>query len=165
MTDFATQVLGHYPALLRYCMRFSTPGLPFDPEDLAQQTVLRALEKQATYTPGNMGGWLTRIAHNLACDQIDRDKKWAKGWRDVDFDVIAEEAPDERWPNMGDFLADCIKELRPIHNAVLLLVDVKGATYAEAAVALNIPEGTVMSRLFRARRCLEIIVLERTNGP
>jgi RNA polymerase sigma-70 factor, ECF subfamily len=137
---------------------------PADSEDLVQETYLRALRAQETLRPdSNVKGWLFTILRNLWLNQI----------RSVRNNPCLDEF-DEQTENFGSVNAErsisplesylaqlkqgdverAIEGLPQIYREVVLLRDVEGLTYQEIAQVLRCPDGTVMSRLGRARERL-----------
>jgi len=141
---------------------------PSDAEDLVQDTYLKAHRFWSQYTPGtNCRAWLYRILTNT---RINHYVKAAKRPQHVDFDdveaVLAEDATnglqeptDGEMAVFADLLDDEVKNaLEAIpeeFRTVLILSSMEGFAYKEIAEILGIPIGTVMSRLFRARRLLQ----------
>jgi RNA polymerase sigma-70 factor (ECF subfamily) len=140
-------------------------------EDLVQETYLRAIRSWRSYQPGtNLRAWLLRILHNLAIDQARRRRR----------------APDTEPLEEGDYflynrleqnagpgeidrlieqlsqgpILDALADLPPNFKEVVVLVDLGDFSYQEAADILEIPIGTVMSRLHRGRRALKRALAE-----
>ncbi len=156
---FEDEALPHLDTLYRVALRLT--GEPAAAEDLVQDTMLRALKAWKSFRPGsNARAWLVTILRN----------QFINGWRSskrspavVDMDQIAE-PPDPGDPDPeGRFFRELVDEevLRAVDQLpdefreVLVLSDMEGLPYAEIATALDIPVGTVKSRLFRARRILQ----------
>jgi RNA polymerase sigma-70 factor (ECF subfamily) len=130
-------------------------------EDLVQETFLRALKGRSSFKLAEYGirPWLVRILHNLHFSRSDREKKQPKAWEDAalesagphvessPIDLSSFEAMDER-------LVHALNSLPDEYREVLLLWAVEDFSYKEIAEALEIPIGTVMSRLHRARQRL-----------
>ena len=135
-------------------------------EDVVQETMLRAWRKSDTLGPehGSVGGWLIRVAHNLAIDRIR-----AKRARPPEVDEAHTEAATwsvtdhaERTVN-SLYITRALQTLSPGHRAVLYQVFFADRTCTEAATALGIPVGTVKSRLYYALRQLRTAIeAERT---
>jgi RNA polymerase sigma-70 factor (ECF subfamily) len=139
-------------------------------DDLVQQTYERAFRSWRQYTPGtNLRAWLLRILTNL---NIDRGRRQQRTPQTTSLDNEAgdyflydkltaqgtEENPDEErvlerlsQDSIVDALADVPHDFRD----VIVLVDIGEFSYADAAQILDIPIGTVMSRLHRGRRILK----------
>ena len=131
--------------------------------DLAQETVLRALGSQWRFTPGtNLKAWLFRILRNL---YLSRQRSASAHAQTVLFDDLdanlgladPQANPVERSvivkADLEDVLA-AFRRLPALYAAPLHLTAVEGLTYAETARILDIPTGTVMSRVYRGRRLL-----------
>lgn len=125
-------------------------------EDIAQETFIRVWDKLPTYRPqGNLRGWLCRIAANLTIDTLRREKPTA------DIEQLPLEAPGER-PEAAAVRGERAAAVRaaimrlPLHTRVaLVLREYEGLSYKEIADNLQIPMGTVKSRLNDARRRLK----------
>ena len=169
--SFEREAIPHLEALLRTAVRIS--GDRARAEDAVQETYLRAWRSFRTYQPDtNCRAWLFRILLNVL--------KKAAGKKRRDPLAEAEEVegsnkviplfPDVEGGNRQDILA-AVSHLTPEFRDVLWLVVVEGFPYKETAQMLDIPMGTVMSRLYRARRELRrwltapaVIDKERTPG-
>ena len=139
-------------------------------EDLVQQTYERAFRAWRQFTPGtNLRAWLLRILTNL---NIDRGRRQQRTPQTTSLDnetgdyflynqlesQMPEENPDEErvlerlsQDSVVEALADVPHDFRD----VIVLVDIGEFSYADAAQILDIPMGTVMSRLHRGRRILK----------
>jgi RNA polymerase sigma-70 factor, ECF subfamily len=147
---FREQLLGALPRLRRYARTLVFDSASAD--DLAQTAVERALGHWRQFDPKrDMVLWLLAIAHNAFLDGLRRDKR---------LDVVAPERVAEALdrerrhePDVGLQLdlSNAVARLAPDQRAALMLVIVEQLTYAEAAEVLHVPEGTVMSRVSRAR--------------
>ena len=147
-------------------------------EDLVQQTYERAFRSWRQYTPGtNLRAWLLRILTNL---NIDRGRRQQRTPQTTSLDAneagdyflynklesqVADENPDEErvlerlsQDSIVEALADVPHDFRD----VVVLVDIGDFTYQDAAQILDIPIGTVMSRLHRGRRILKKNLADRT---
>jgi RNA polymerase sigma-70 factor, ECF subfamily len=141
------------PSLRRYAR-----GLLRDPgeaDDLVQDCLERALSHWGKRrTDGDARRWVFTILHNLAMTEL---KRRGRGLRHVEIDPddprLSIPAPQEQ---RMDYLAVMrgLDALPDEQRAVLLLVSIEDLSYADAAKVLNIPIGTVMSRLARAREKL-----------
>jgi len=149
MDSFTAEMLPHLSSLRRAARR-----LPGDPDDLVQETLLRALRAQGLYRPGsNAGGWLHRILTNVAISEHRRCRRQrALVERLVHEPVAANDAPAPQ--PQAKPLGGALDRLLPAERQIIELCDLEGLLYREAAVKLGCPLGTVMSRLHRARRRL-----------
>jgi len=142
-------------------------------EDLVQETYARAFRSWRSYTPGtNLRAWLLRILTNL---NIDRGRR---SQRAPDFQPLEEgdyylankvaESQGEQALDQErvverlsqDSIVDALSSLSHDFRDVVVLVDIGEFSYADAAQILDIPIGTVMSRLHRGRRQLKAKLAE-----
>jgi RNA polymerase sigma-70 factor, ECF subfamily len=139
-------------------------------EDLVQQTYERAFRAWRQYTPGtNLRAWLLRILTNL---NIDRGRRQQRSPQTTSLDTeaadyflynklesqVPEENPDEERVLerlSQDSVVEALAEVPHDFRDVIVLVDIGEFSYADAAQILDIPIGTVMSRLHRGRRILK----------
>jgi RNA polymerase sigma-70 factor (ECF subfamily) len=127
-------------------------------EDLVQETYLQAWRSFHRFEAGtNCRAWLYKI---LLFTYSSQRRKRARQPFLVDLDVAVEPMLLVDPPTPDTLTAEAVKtafdRLSEPFRALMLLVDVQGLTYREAAEALNVPIGTVMSRLNRGRRLLRI---------
>ncbi len=137
-------------------------------EDLVQETYARAFRSWRSYTPGtNMRAWLLRILTNLNVDRGRRIQRTpqTQPLEEGDYylankvaSAAGEEALDQEQvvERMSqDSVVNALSEIQPQFRDVVVLVDIGDFTYADAAQILDIPIGTVMSRLHRGRKALQ----------
>jgi len=136
-------------------------------EDLVQETYARAFRSWRSFMPGtNLRAWLLRILTNLNIDRGRRrqrapdvqsleanDYYLADRLEERGGPISEEERVDERLSQ--DSIVDALSEVPHDFRDVLVLVDIGNFTYQDTAQILDIPIGTVMSRLHRARRILK----------
>ncbi len=132
-------------------------------EDLAQETIARAIASQWRFQPGtNLKAWLFRILRNLHLNTL-RAAAAHPAFLSID-DLAGEPIGQERLldpvearvierAEMEQIVA-AYRTLPPTFALPLYLTAVEGLSYAEAASVLDVPVGTVMSRLYRAPRLL-----------
>ena len=140
-------------------------------EDLVQQTYERAFRSWKQYTPGtNLRAWLLRILTNLNIDRGRRQQRTPQT-TSLDnneagdyflYDKLASQMPDENPDEervlerlSQDSIVDALADVPHDFRDVIVLVDIGEFSYADAAQILDIPIGTVMSRLHRGRRILK----------
>ena len=137
-------------------------------QDLTQETYLRALRSFATFEAGsNCRAWLLRIQYNLFCTQYRRGRRMPLVWLDEGepdpaLDLPSEDpGPEEQTVRELDREAvrRAIERLPEDFRMAVILVDINGLTCAEAATVMDVPRGTILSRLHRARRRLEAMLL------
>lgn len=150
--SFEKEAIPHLEALLRTAVRMS--GDRARAEDAVQETYLRAWRSFRTYEPEtNCRAWLFRILLNVlkkAAGKKRRDPLAEAEDVEASHKVIPL-FPEAEGSNRQDILA-AVNQLAPEFRNVLWLVIVEGFSYKETAQMLDIPMGTVMSRLYRARR-------------
>lgn len=155
----------YHRRILNYLYRFT--GSREAAEDLTQETFIRVVRNLGRYRPtGSVGGWICRIAKNLALNAI-RDRK---GKPEISLDETKENAEGEEMTPM-DGVADtratpaqeagraeaeaavqkALQELPPVYREAVILCDIQGSSYKEAAEVLGCPIDTVASRLARGR--------------
>jgi len=141
------RIVDHVPALRRYARVLT--GDAWAADDLVQDTLERACRKWLLWRTGsNLRAWLFTLMHHLYLNQ----RRAAPPLHAVDIDTLHEglQAPPASRDNALD-LERCLQRLPAEQRAVLLLVALEDMPYADAARVLQIPVGTVMSRLSRAR--------------
>jgi len=144
-------------------------------EDLVQETYARAFRSWRSYSPGtNMRAWLLRILTNLNVDRGRRIQRTPQmqPLEESDYylanklassagdEVLDQEQVVERLSQDG--VVHALADISPQFREVVVLVDIGDFTYADAAEILDIPIGTVMSRLHRGRRALKQRLAEET---
>lgn len=153
-------VVGQLGALRRYARALTRNDV--DAEDLVQDALLRAYERRAGFrSGGNLRAWLLSILHNTFVDRIRRNR--AERLRDDEAADLAETtmaAPQEHAARLAQ-VRQHFMALPEEQRAAIHLVAIEGLSYGDAAEALGIPVGTLMSRLGRARAALR----EMENGP
>jgi RNA polymerase sigma-70 factor, ECF subfamily len=142
---------GHFPRLWRYCVVLT--GSRDRADDLAQAACLRALEKAGQFEPGtHLDRWLFRIAQRLWFNDMRKQAVRSRGGL-VNVDDI--DVPDTRQDTELNILArEVLSQVMALPEAqrlAVMLVYVEEYSYREAADMLEIPIGTVMSRLSAAR--------------
>jgi RNA polymerase sigma factor (sigma-70 family) len=154
MKDMLPQVEPLIPALRRYARALVRNRATAD--DLVQDCLERAVRRWHQHRDGEVRAWLFAILHNLAVDQF---RKTAARGRHVAIDETGEdnfgEAAAQEHRLMYQDVLNKLARLPEEQRTVLLLVAVEDLSYADAAKVLNIPVGTVMSRLSRARERLQ----------
>ena len=159
---FDAEALPHLDALYRVALRLT--GDPSQAEDLVQDTMLKAYRSWKQYRPGsNAKGWLLTILRNTFINDYRRRKlePIATDLEAVEPHAIYRDI--ETADPEGAFFSQIVDEkvlqavdaLPTEFREVLVLSDMEGLHYAEIAETLQVPVGTVKSRLFRARRLLQ----------
>src|SRR6202162_3096991 len=167
--DFEAGVLAQLDSLYRTALRMTSNQQ--EAEDLVQETMLKAFRFAHTYQRGtNLRAWLFRILNTSA---INRYRKQAshpattslpegedfylynriKDLSGQELSVGAEEEVLAQY--LDDDVYQALNDLPPNFRMAVVLADIEGLSYKEIAEALQIPIGTVMSRISRARRQLQ----------
>lgn len=165
MNDVSEYLDSMYSTALRLTKK------PQDAQDLVQETLLKAYRAYENFQEGtNLKAWLFRILTNSYIN-IYRYKK--RRPREVDVDnsdtmflyhkLRGSEAADVTESVEDSFLetitdediSQAVQDLPDQYKEVVLLADIEGLSYAEIAEMLEIPPGTVMSRLHRGRKALQ----------
>ena len=140
-----------------------------DAEDLVQETYLRAFEHFDQFRPGtNFRAWIFRILRNAFVNHYHKNKLRIH----VNLDSVEptlgtrreDDALNARIDTSGDAFRAALSHLPHDYRIMLLLAYVEGFTYQEIAQVMGCPIGTVMSRLFRARRRLRDELQDKDRG-
>ncbi len=163
---FEDEALGLADQVYRVARRLV--GSREEAEDLVQEAYARAFRSWRSFTPGtNMRAWLLRILTNLNVDRGRRIQRTpqTQPLEEGDYflanklasaggeEVLEQDQVVERMSQ--DSVVKALAEIQPQFRDVVVLVDIGDFTYADAAQILDIPIGTVMSRLHRGRRALK----------
>lgn len=173
-TGFEEEALPHLDAVYRFALRLS--GAPDQAEDLVQETFLRAFRSWNQYTRGTAAkSWLFTICRNVFLRRRERNQR---------HDQIVTESAGREGPGpnpinpvwvstMGvdpegtffdsivdDRIMQAIGELPEEYRTTVVLSDMEGLPYAEIAKLMEVPVGTVKSRLFRGRRQLQQVLYD-----
>ena len=125
--------------------------------DLVQDTVERALRFESSYQPGtNLRAWLQQVLFSVFVTRCRRLRRERRALEALTSDPCAWTHPESgpAMQRLSPKVEGAIAELPEQFAAVVRLVDLDERSYKDAAEALGIPVGTVMSRLFRGRRLL-----------
>lgn len=157
------EFLPHMDALYRYALMLTRNG--DEAEELTQETLLRAMDNVGQYSPGtNARAWLYRIMSTQHLNRVKRRHRKLEIPMDELPDPQGTEArePGFRTEPEREFLknlaegeiARAVESLPQDFRQMIVLADLEGLSYKEIADILSCPMGTVMSRLFRARKLL-----------
>jgi RNA polymerase sigma-70 factor (ECF subfamily) len=152
---FQRDLVALVPRLRRFAL--SLCGNPADADDMVQAACEKALKNRAQFREGTrMDSWMYRIIQTLWID--DRRRARTRGTAvDPEDAALSDEGKAAALPEDRMMLARvrrAMDDLPEAQRAVLSLVAIEGLSYKEAAEVLDIPMGTVMSRLSRAREAL-----------
>jgi RNA polymerase sigma-70 factor, ECF subfamily len=143
------------PRLWRFALRLARDA--HDAEDLVQRTCVRALERRAQWQPGTaLLSWLFAIEHSIWLNELRTPQRRRTGSLDieslpVDDEPMASASGNPELQLHYRQVVTAVESLPQAQRVVMLLVAVEGLSYREAADILDVPIGTVMSRLSRAR--------------
>lgn len=165
MRSFALQCAAHQRDLYHLALRVSRN--PDHASDLVQETLLRAMLAHETFLAGsNLRAWLLRILMNAFINGYRKRRRHHRLTSERPTDALCAlyGDGDDHEPNpvheltenqLGDEVAAALAKLGPQYREVVERADLRGEKYRDIADSLAVPIGTVMSRLFRARRELE----------
>jgi RNA polymerase sigma-70 factor, ECF subfamily len=152
--ELQTQLPHLLPRLWRFALRLTRSAT--DAEDLVQRSCLRALEKRAQWRPDSaLLSWLFAIMHTVWLNELRsaqrrREGSFAGGLEPDEFEDPSRSG-DPEYQLMCKQIVQAVGALPEAQRVVMVLVAVEGFSYREAADIMDVPVGTVMSRLSRAR--------------
>lgn len=159
--DIEVRIAALIPRLHRFAWVLT--GAQADADDVTQATLERALIHKRTFTAETrLEAWAVRVARNIWLDQLRRRKVRLVA---VDPVMIQPGGGDGDARLEADEALRAMQALPPGQREIATLVLVEGYTYQEAATALQVPIGTVMSRLARARQALADLLLGPEAAP
>ncbi len=172
--SFKEEALPHLDAVYRFALRLS--GSRDVAEDLVQETFFRAHRAWAQYTPGTRcKSWLFTICRNVFLRQRERRQRHDEiltESTEEDPRTLSKENPvfaaSRSDDPEGEFfralvdeeILEAIRELPEEYRTAVVLSDLEGLSYNEIAATMDVPVGTVKSRLFRGRRQLQTRLYE-----
>ena len=172
--DFTHDVMQHAPQLFSTAMRMTRNRS--DAEDLVQETFIKAWRSFATYQQGtNLRAWLFRIMTNTYINKYNAQQRKPtetelddveelflyKRLGAVDQSQLSQSAEDQMLSLFtDDEVKKALEELPDQFRIPVLMSDVEGFSYKEIAEILEIPLGTVMSRLHRGRKAMQKMLYE-----
>ena len=148
-----------------YNQAYRVIGEPDAAEDATQEAFISAYRKIHTYRGGSFKAWLLRIVTNACYDELRRRKRRPTTPLEP-ADEFDEEIESPRWladtgeapedtalrAELSLAIQNCLNNLSDDFRTVVILVDIQGMDYSEAADIMGTPLGTIKSRLARARR-------------
>jgi len=168
--DFNKEILPHLDALYNFALRLTTE--PNDAEDLVQDTIVKAFRFFSSYEKGtNAKAWLFRILKN---SYINSYRKKSSKPQEIDYDEVAtfyetiraertetSDLEDKMFRELiDDDISNALEEIPEDFRTVVLLCDVEDFTYEEIANMLDVPIGTIRSRLHRGRNLLKAQLMD-----
>ena len=172
-TAFEALVTAHEKRIYNLCRRLV--GNPEDAAELTQEAFLNAWRGLARFQGESaFGTWLYRLASNACIDFLRKEKRRQGLSMTVSLEDEEErqvELPDERYTPEGALartearraVAEGLERLTPEHRQVLVMREINGLSYAEICAVLGLEEGTVKSRIARARNALRKVLTEQGN--
>lgn len=170
--SFRDEALPYLEDVSRFALSLTRDETSAD--DLVQETFLNAYRSWHQYSPGtDCRGWLFTICRNAWLRTRQREAR-EQAVEEGDLEALAAAAVHASAAQMGladifersdivDTLHAALHRLSPAFREVVVLVDVEDQSYEEAARILDIPRGTVRSRLYRARRLLQEHLIEHAR--
>lgn len=158
---FDTEILQHLDALYSFALKLSRAK--DQAEDLVSETILRAIERWQQYQLGtNARAWLFTILYHvfvshkrrISSRELPLPEEAEEGSA---HQVVGEADPEGRFYDsfVDEEVMQAIDALPEEYRMAVLLSDLHGLHYNEIAAVLDVPEGTVKSRLFRGRKMLQ----------
>jgi RNA polymerase sigma-70 factor (ECF subfamily) len=169
-TEFARVALPLLPVVARVAQALTHDAA--DADDLVQETYLKAYRHWNTFQTGSDARrWLSAIARNTFYAQRTRERRVTAVGDDLDLETFAavdlhrlarDRGVEDMFSrlDLGPAINAAIDALEPQYRDVVRLVDVEDLRYEDAADVLGIPIGTVRSRLYRARRQLQEVLVQ-----
>ncbi len=151
--SFDMAVWGERRKLRAFAVKIT--GDPERADDLVQDAIVRALDKWDYFKAGtNLSAWLMTIMRNHHFGVLRKRRREVE---DIDGKIAASVAVDEGQTSVCDLrvVRKQLRLLKPEHRHAFELVVLLGYEYEEAAIELNVPVGTVKSRIHRARSFIE----------
>lgn len=166
--EFEKLALEHLDSVYR--MAFHLTRRPDEAEDLVQEVFVRAMRPKTierfeeSAGSGGMRSWLFAICHNQFYTRLKKDARRPASVEEFYTASDTERSPDEAppafdrtefdWEHIDGRLKAAIDELKPEYREALLMWGIDGLKYREIAAIMDVPIGTIMSRLHRARKLL-----------
>lgn len=158
LAEFEELALGYADQLFRVALRLLHDRERA--EDLVQETFLQAWRSFHRFTAGtNLRAWLYKIMFNMYYTSLRRSKLELTQLDDIVADTIAAEPPTPQFVTEEEVRA-ALNRLPKDFQIAVMLADIEELSYNEIADVLQIPRGTVMSRLHRGRKLLRMELCE-----
>ncbi len=149
-----------------YTVAYRLTGNREDAQDLVQEVLVRVQRGLRTYTPGSLRAWLGRITTNAFLDDARRRTRRPQVALPDDPDLVLPASPSAAdaaaAAGLPAHLQELLAELPEDYRVAVVLSDVAGLPYADIAEQLDVPVGTVRSRIHRGRLALRE-ALDRTE--
>jgi RNA polymerase sigma-70 factor (ECF subfamily) len=139
--------------------------------DITQDTFIKAFQSLKDFNGGSFRAWLLRTATHAAIDELRRRQRRPTFSIDVEDDTGMDQegaswmADPEPLPEeiaerkqLQDAVQSVLEQVKPVYRAAVVLVDLQGLDYEEASHVLNVPVGTLKSRLARGRMMMRALI-------
>lgn len=158
---FESEVMPHARSLYGTALRLTRN--PQDAEDLLQETLLRAYRGFASYRPGtNVRAWLFTILHRVRTDMLRKRGRSPQTTELTDDGPAVNPEHEARLTAGSEDVQRALAGVPEVFRSALVLRDVEEFSYEEIAGILEVPVGTVMSRIHRGRAHLRRLLAGRT---
>ena len=141
-----------------YTVAYRLTGNSDDAQDLVQEVLLKVRKGLETYRPGSLEGWLSRITTNTFLDETRRRRRRPVDLLPEDPDRVLPAGPAADVALASEVLPDDLQQalvrLPEEYRVAVVLCDVVGLSYQEIGESLDVPVGTVRSRIHRGRALL-----------
>lgn len=145
---------------------------PGEAEDIVQTAYLKAFEHFASFHSGNAAGWILTIVRNTAYNWLNKKKRNSNL---ISFDEVLHSSDEYTETSLhasnpedlvgalasGTQIMEAVERLPVEYREIIFLREIEGYSYKEIAETIQLPKGTVMSRLSRARAQLQKLVAEQ----
>jgi RNA polymerase sigma-70 factor (ECF subfamily) len=146
-----------------YTVAYRLTGNHDDAQDLVQEVLLRVQRGLTTYQPGSLHGWLGRITTNAFLDDVRRRRRRPADAFGDDVERVMPGAPSAdqalAQTDLPDHVQHALRDLPDEYRVAVVLCDVVGFGYQEIADTLEVPVGTVRSRIHRGRAQLREVLV------
>lgn len=140
-------------------------------DDVGQEVFVRFYRAMDRFRgDSSLGTYLTRIAINQSIKEIKKRQTWMERFSTREISTLTDAVSDDGRDSVeavdrAELVNKALAKLSPEHRAVTVLRMVEGYSTKEAAAILDVPEGTVMSRLSRAMKTLEALLRPELETP
>ena len=155
-----------------YNLGYRYTGRTDEAEDLTQEIFIKIYQNLKAFRPeaGNLLNWILKVSRNLIIDHYRQTRRFQHTAGSEEMETM--NLSDEKLPDAhrlmeqseaSRFLRDCLQALSPELKEAVILRDLEGMAYQEIAQLLNVPEGTVKSRINRGRIELAKLLVKRRS--
>ncbi len=159
-----------------YALALRMTGSPEDAQDIAQEVFLKTYGELGKFRgDSRLSVWLYRMTYNLCIDHLRKQKRRPTQplYIEEDGEETVLELPDIRYQpetelerkELQEAVQNALQQLSPEHRKILLMREYAGRSYTEIALHLGITEGTVKSRIARARERVAKILIKNGTFP